>query len=112
MARQGRTEEAERRLQEAIDAPPASSLNPREAQLDVLAWALAAVSRLADAELLAVSLGDLPQGVRALAGIAIEAAAAGHLPEARRLAHEAADRSRRLEGAGNFSPSPALRVTR
>ncbi|MER5689977.1 hypothetical protein [Streptomyces sp. NPDC002205] len=58
---------------------------------------------LVDGALLARTLRDPAKRVQALAATAVSAAAAGNLPDARRLAHEAADGTRRLEDAGDFS---------
>jgi hypothetical protein len=103
LALQGRTDEAELQLAEAIATAPLYVASPREAHLEFLARALALTGQFAEAELLAASMADAPRQVRALAAVALQAAAVGHLPEASRLAHRAADRSRELEGAGNFA---------
>ncbi|MEU8512975.1 hypothetical protein AB0C76_15520 [Kitasatospora sp. NPDC048722] len=103
LALQGQGEEAERQLAEAIDTAPLYVASPREAHVEFLARALALTGQFADAEALAAGMADGPRQVRAWAALALQAAAAGCLPEANRLAHQAADRSRDLPGAGNFS---------
>ncbi|MFC1400816.1 MULTISPECIES: hypothetical protein [Streptacidiphilus] len=103
LAREGVREEAERLLGEATAEQDSPVWHRWETDLDRLAQPLAAVGRFADAEVLAVSLVDPLRRVLALAAVAIEAAAAGNLPDTHRLALEAAEISRGLDGAGNFS---------
>ncbi|MFG2232285.1 hypothetical protein ACGFNX_20110 [Streptomyces sp. NPDC048723] len=105
LAEQGQPDEAKRRLHEALAAFASSPRNGRTRQtwLIPLCEALATVGWHADGERLARSLRDPVEQVRALATVAASAAAVGHRAEARRLAHETADRARTLEGVGNFS---------
>ncbi|MCT9075299.1 hypothetical protein [Streptomyces fulvoviolaceus] len=105
LAEQGQPDEAKSRLHEALAAFAASLRNGRTRQtwLIPLCEALGTAGWHADGERLARSLRDPVEQVRALATVAASAAAAGHLAEARRLAHETADRSRTLEGVGNFT---------
>ncbi|MDX3025949.1 hypothetical protein [Streptomyces acidiscabies] len=105
LAQQNRLREANRRLHQALDtlaaSPPARPSH--ETWLTTLCTALAAIGHHDDAARLARSVRDAAQQVRALAGVAVAAAAAGDLRAARQLADEAADQSRTLAGAGNFS---------
>lgn len=100
---------ASRRLSQALEAlgsPRGQGprrLLPRETWLIPLCAALSAIGRQGDGAQLARSLRDPVEQVQALAAVAVSALRAGHLEDARRLAHEAADRTRTLEGAGNFS---------
>ncbi|MEU5193600.1 hypothetical protein AB0G86_05980 [Streptomyces scabiei] len=100
---------ATRRLSQALEAlgsPPGRGprrLLPRETWLISLCAALSAIGRQGDGAQLARSLRDPVEQVQALAAAAVSCARAGHFEDARRLAHEAADRTRTLEGAGNFS---------
>ncbi|MFK0154299.1 hypothetical protein ACIQVK_19765 [Streptomyces sp. NPDC090493] len=105
LARQKRPREANRRLHQALEAlsdfSPAAG--PHETWLITLCTALGAIGHFDDGARLARSVQDAVLQVQALAGVAVAAAAAGHLPDAGQLADEAADRSRALAGAGNFS---------
>lgn len=105
LAAQNHPDEAHRRLHQALQAlgSSQSAAAPREWWLITLCTALAAVGRHTDAALLARSLRDPAERVQAFAATAASAAAAGHLPDARRLANEAADATSSLEGALNFS---------
>ncbi|MFF2777062.1 hypothetical protein ACFVU3_19405 [Streptomyces sp. NPDC058052] len=105
LAEQGQPAEAKSRLHEALAAFASSPRNGRTRQtwLIPLCEALATIGWHADGERLARSVRDPVKQVRALATVAASAAAAGYRAEARRLAHETADRSRTLEGVGNFS---------
>ncbi|MFF3851277.1 hypothetical protein [Streptomyces sp. NPDC002328] len=78
-------------------------LLPRETWLISLCSALSAIGQPGDVAQLARSLPDPVEQAQALAAAAVSASRAGHLEDARRLASEAADRTRTLEGAGNFS---------
>lgn len=105
LAEQGQPDEARSRLHEALAAFAASPRNGRMRQtwLIPLCEALATAGWHADGERLARSLPDPVEQVRALATVAASAAAVGYCAEARRLAHETADRARTLVGVGNFS---------
>jgi hypothetical protein len=103
LAGQGRQDEAESRLQEALGlmAPPAGSR--WETWLITLCASLASVGETAGAQRLAEDLKDPVGQVRALAAVAVSEAMAGRVREATRLAHTAADQARALEDAGNFA---------
>ncbi|MGW3664406.1 hypothetical protein [Streptomyces sp. NPDC005141] len=105
LAEQNQPDEANHRLQQALEALESSqpAIGPRETWLITLCTALASMGRHADSAQLARTLRDPAEQVQALAVTAISAGAAGHVPDARRLAHEAADGTKNLEGAGNFS---------
>ncbi|NNJ02690.1 hypothetical protein HHX38_00800 [Streptomyces sp. PKU-MA01144] len=105
LAEQGNPEEAKVRLQEALAAFASSSDGgrSRDAWLITLCGALAISGFHAEGERLARSLRDPVEQVQGLAAVATSTAAAGYLTEARRLAHEAADRARTLEGADDSS---------
>ncbi|MFE5689217.1 hypothetical protein [Streptomyces sp. NPDC056512] len=105
LATQNHPNEAQRRLHQAMQALRSSqgAAALREGWLINLCTALAAMGRHTDGALLARSLRDPADRIQALAATAVETAAAGHLPDARRLAHEAADATRSFEGALNFS---------
>ncbi|WP_461025861.1 hypothetical protein [Streptomyces sparsus] len=100
---------AGRRLSQALEAlgsPQGQGprrLLPRETWLISLCAALSAIGRQGDGAQLARSLRDPVEQVQALAAATVSASRAGHLEDARRLAHEAADRTRTLQGAGSFS---------
>jgi hypothetical protein len=102
-------DEASWRLAQALEAlgSPQSQgtwrTQPRETWLISLCAALAAIGRQGDGAQLARSLRDPAEQVQALAAAAASASRAGQPDDARRLACEAADRTRTLEGAGNFS---------
>ncbi|MEU3921463.1 hypothetical protein [Streptomyces sp. NPDC029004] len=105
LAEQGKPDEAKSQLHQAM-AVFASSVDAghlRETWLIGLCGALAASGRQTDGERLARSLRDPVDELLALATVAVSTAAAGNLTDARRLAHEAADRAQTLEGADNFS---------
>ena len=115
LAQQSRPQEASRRLHQALEAlgtsSPAAGLH--EAWLITLCAALAAIGHHTDGAHLARSLQVPVHQVQALAGVAVAAAAAGHLPDAQLWADEAAAGARTLEGAGNFSSfdgAPGRRV--
>ncbi|MFF7234552.1 hypothetical protein [Streptomyces sioyaensis] len=105
LAEQNRPDEAQRRLHQALQAlgPSQKAAAPREWWLITLCTALAAMDRHDDSALLARSLRDPAERVQALAAAAVSATTAGHLSDARCLAHEAADATSSLEGALNFS---------
>ncbi|MET8977389.1 hypothetical protein ABZX85_17385 [Streptomyces sp. NPDC004539] len=105
LAQDNRPQEASRRLLQALESLEASrpAARPHETWLIILCRALAVIGHHADGAHLARSLHDPTHQVQALAGVAVAAAAAGHLPDGRRLADEAAERRRTLEGAGFFS---------
>ncbi|MFG2327029.1 hypothetical protein [Streptomyces sp. NPDC048568] len=97
--------EASQRLSQALEAlgaPQPSGARLREIWLISLCSALAAIGRHGDGAQLARSLQDPVDQVQALAAAAA-ASPTGHPDDARRLACEAADRARTLEGADNFS---------
>ncbi|MGW2287010.1 hypothetical protein [Streptomyces phaeochromogenes] len=99
-------DEAGLRLHQALQAlgPPRGRGSwPRETWLISLCTALSAIGRHGDSAQLAQSLRNPAEQVQALAAAAAAASAAGYLDEARRLANEAADRTRTLEGADNFA---------
>ncbi|MFE3547388.1 hypothetical protein ACFXN2_01815 [Streptomyces kronopolitis] len=102
-------DEASRRLSQALeelDSPQGRGprrLLPRETWLIPLCAALSAIGRPGDGAQLARSLREPVEQVQALAAAAVSASRAGQLEDARRLASEAADRARTLEGVGNFS---------
>lgn len=103
LADQGKSEDARTRLREALSvfaASPGAGRRSRETWLPILCGALATSGRSDDGERLARNLRDPVQRVLALAALA---AAADHRMPALRLAHEAANRARRLEGADDFS---------
>ncbi|MFC9431423.1 trypsin-like peptidase domain-containing protein [Streptomyces sp. NPDC056987] len=102
LAKQGKPDDAKARLQEAMESFAQSPEGTRRQEwLVPLAGALSTIGDPAAAEQLAKSLQGREQ-VRALAAVSISTAAAGHLAEARRLAHEAADRARMLEDTAYF----------
>ncbi|MGA5442232.1 hypothetical protein ACPCKW_22310 [Streptomyces griseoincarnatus] len=106
LADDNQPDEARQRLHQALEAlgsPPRQGAPPRESWLISLCTALAAIGRHGDSAHLAGSLRDPAGQVQALAAAAVSAAAAGHPDDARRLAYEAADRTRTLDGADNFS---------
>ncbi|WP_371626599.1 hypothetical protein OG245_30700 [Streptomyces sp. NBC_01116] len=105
LAEQNHPDEAHRRLHQALQAVGSSqgAAALREGWLITLCTALAVMGRHPDGALLARSLRDPADRIQALAATAVEAAAAGHLPDARRLAHEAADATSSFEGALDFS---------
>jgi hypothetical protein len=105
LAEQDQPDEANRRLHEALEAlgSPQPGVRPRETWLATLCTALAAIGWRTDSAQLARSMQDPAEQVQALAAAATSAAAAGRMADARRLAHEAADRTRTLEGADNFA---------
>jgi hypothetical protein len=105
LAEQGQPEEAKTRLHEALTVFASSprSGRTRQAWLTPLCGALSTAGWYADGERLARSLRSPVEQVRALATVAASAATMGYCSEARRLAHETADRARTLEGAGNFA---------
>ncbi|MGW1563957.1 hypothetical protein ACWCQ1_46990 [Streptomyces sp. NPDC002144] len=115
LAEQGRRDDADRRLHEAMDLLAASPHDRRvwSEWLIVLCAALAAVDD-ADAQRLAEDLKDPVSQVQALAAAAASAAALGHATQARQLAHSAADRAWALEDADNFKildGAPGYRVS-
>ncbi|MFB8023877.1 hypothetical protein ACFC36_35475 [Streptomyces rubiginosohelvolus] len=109
LADRGERDEASRRLSQALEALSSPQeqgprrLLPRETWLIPLCAALSAIGQQGDGAQLARSLRDPVEQVQALAAAAASASRAGHLDDARRLAYEAADRTRTLEGADNFS---------
>jgi hypothetical protein len=106
LADRGEHDEASRQLQQALDllgSPSARGARPRETWLISLCSALSAIGRHGDSAQLARSLQHPHEQVQALAATAVAASGAGHPDDARRLAHEAADRTRTLEGADNFT---------
>ncbi|MET7295351.1 hypothetical protein ABZS79_24970 [Streptomyces griseoloalbus] len=109
LAERNEPDEASRRLSQAMEALGSPQdrgtrrNQPRETWLISLCAALSAIGRQGDGAQLARSLRSPVEQVQALAAAAVSASAAGHLEDARRLACEAADRARTLEGAGNFS---------
>ncbi|MFF7258061.1 hypothetical protein [Streptomyces microflavus] len=105
LAQHNRHEEASRQLLQALESLEASphAARPHETWLITLRRALAAIGHHADGAHLARSLHDPAHRVQALAGAAVAAVAAEHLSDGRRLADEAANRTRTLEGAGNLS---------
>ncbi|MFD3627325.1 hypothetical protein [Streptomyces sp. NPDC058698] len=109
LADRGERDEASRRLSQALEALGSPQeqgprrLLPRETWLIPLCAALSAIGQQGDGAQLARSLRDPVEQVQALAAAAASASRAGHLEDARRLAYEAADRTRTLEGADNFS---------
>ncbi|MFD7379022.1 hypothetical protein [Streptomyces mirabilis] len=104
LAEQGRHDDAERRLQEAMDMLAASPNDGRwrAAWLIGLCAALATVGETSDAQRLAEDLKDPISQVQALAAVAASTAVLGHAPEAKQLARTAADQARALEDADNF----------
>ncbi|MFE9069058.1 hypothetical protein [Streptomyces violaceusniger] len=106
LADDNQPDEARQRLHQAlksVGSPPRHGAPPRETWLISLCTALSSIGRHGDSAHLAGSLRDPAQQVQALAAAAVSAAAAGHLDDARRLAYEAADRTRTLDGADSFS---------
>ncbi|MGI5144242.1 hypothetical protein [Streptomyces sp. CA-106110] len=116
LAEQNQTDEANHRLYQALEALGSSQpvVGPRETWLITLCTALAAMGRHADSAQLARTLQDPAERVQALAATAVSTTAAGYRLDARRLAHEAADGTTNLEGAGNFSlldGAPGMKVS-
>jgi hypothetical protein len=106
LADDNKPDEARQRLHqtlEAVGSPLRHGAPPRETWLISLCAARSYIGRHGDSAHLAGSLRDPAEQVQALAAAAVSAAAAGHLDDARRLAYEAADRTRALDGADNFS---------
>ncbi|MEU0027478.1 hypothetical protein [Streptomyces sp. NPDC006335] len=109
LAELGERDAASRRLSQALEALGSTQgqgprrLLPRETWLISLCSALSAIGRQGEGAQLARSLRNPVEQVQALAAAAVSASRAGHLEDARRLAHEAADRTRALEGGDNFS---------
>ncbi|MGA5506981.1 hypothetical protein [Streptomyces umbrinus] len=109
LADRGERGEASRRLSQALEALGSPQgrgprrLLPRETWLIPLCAALSAIGRQGDGAQLARSLRNPVEQVQALAAATVSASRAGHLEDARGLACEAADRTRTLEGADNFS---------
>lgn len=111
LAEQGKAREATVVLNEAM-AKLASSAGLsawQEARLIPLCSALAAIGHSEDGELLARSLADPFQQLRALTCIAAASAAAGRFDPARRLASEVADRVT-ADPPGTARQSPDLRT--
>lgn len=105
LADQGEHDEAGRRLSRALEtlgSPQHTSARYQGPWLIPLVTALAAIGQHSDSALLARSLRDPAEQVLALAAAAVSTASAGHLGEARFLAHEAADRAQTLEDADLF----------
>ncbi|MFM9540155.1 hypothetical protein ACKI1P_21215 [Streptomyces turgidiscabies] len=109
LADRGERDAASRRLSQALEALGSPQgrgprrLFLRETWLISLCAALSANGRQGDGAQLARSLRNPVEQVQALAAAAVSASRAGHLEDARLLAYEADDRTRTLEGAGNFS---------
>lgn len=101
LAEQNRLTEANSRLSQSLEALGSSQpgVQPREAWLIPLCTALAAMGRHAESAQLARSLRGPAEQVQALAASAVSTAAAGRFSDARRLACEAADRTRVLKSA-------------